>query len=340
MIVPVNEPLLNGNEKKYLNECIDTGYVSSEGPFVKRFEKSMADYIGRKHAIAVTNGTVAIDVAIEALGLEKGDEVIMPTFTIISCISGLIRKGCKPVFVDQNPDTWNMDVTQIEAKITPRTKAIMVVHIYGLPVDMNQVIQLSEKYKLKVIEDAAEMHGQEYIGRKCGSFGDISTVSFYPNKLITTGEGGMVFTDNDMLAERCRSIRNLCFIPEQRFIHNDLGFKLYQEKLGRISSIQLPLVETAYAKNIYWVFGIVIRSDFDFDAKRVSDRLAKWGIGTRPFFWSLHEQPVLHKLGYKSEESFPVSERLSRRGLYIPSGLALTIEQIDYVSAKLAEIFN
>ena len=370
MKVPVNEPLLNGNERKYLNECIDTGYISSEGPFVKKFENSMASYFGRKHAIAVTNGTVAIDIAVEALGLDKGDEVIMPTFTIISCIGALLRKGCVPVFVDQNKDTWNMDITQIENKITSKTKAIMVVHIYGLPVDMNPVIEISEKYNLKIIEDAAEMHGQEYYGKKCGSFGDISTVSFYPNKHITTGEGGMVFTDDDLLADRCRSLRNLCFVPEQRFVHYDLGFnarmsnlqaavglaqferigefiekkrligKLYQERLAGISAIQLPLSETLYAKNIYWVFGILIKNDFNLDARHASEALAKMGIGTRPFFWSMHEQPILHKLGYKSDESFPVSEYLSRRGFYVPSGLAITIEQIEYVSARIMEIFN
>jgi perosamine synthetase len=370
MNVSVNEPLLDGNEKKYLNECIDTGYISSEGPFVKKFENNLAAYFGRKHAIAVTNGTVAIDIAIDALGLKEGDEVIMPTFTIISCIVGLLRKGCKPVFVDQQSDTWNMDVTQIENKITSKTKAIMVVHIYGLPVDMNPIIQLSERYHIQVIEDAAEMHGQKYYGKKCGSFGDISTVSFYPNKLITTGEGGMVFTDNDMIAERCRSLRNLCFIPEQRFVHHELGYnarmsnlqaavglaqlerieefimkkrhigKLYQERLSGITSIQLPLVETNYARNIYWVFGLVINNDFQLDAISAMKKLARWGIGTRPFFWSLHEQPILQKLGYKSEESYPVSERLSRRGFYLPSGLAITEEQIEYVSSKVIEVFN
>ncbi len=370
MNVPVNEPVLDGNEKKYLNECIDTGYISSEGSFVKKFENSLAEYFGRKHAIAVTNGTVAIDIAIDALELKEGDEVIMPTFTIISCIGGLLRKGCKPVFIDQQPDTWNMDIKQIEDKITKKTKAIMVVHIYGLPVDMNPVINLAEKYNLKIIEDAAEMHGQEYFGKKCGSFGDISTVSFYPNKHITTGEGGMIFTDNDILADRCRSLRNLCFIPEQRFIHYELGYnarmsnlqaavglaqyeridefikkkrqigEFYQERLQGISSIQLPLRETSYSKNIYWVFGIVIHPDFYLDAKHVSDELSKHGIGSRPFFWSLHEQPVLEKYGYKSTDSFPVSENLSRRGLYLPSGLAITQEQIDYVSSKMVSIFN
>jgi len=370
MVVPVNEPLLNGNEKKYLNECIDSGYISSEGPFVKRFEDAMAVYIGRKHAIAVTSGTVAIDLAVESLDLQKGDEVIMPTFTIISCVAGLLKKGCKPVFVDQQPDTWNMDVTQIEEKITKQTRAIMVVHIYGLPVDMNPVIDVCKKYNLLLIEDAAEMHGQEYYGKKCGSFGDISIMSFYPNKIITTGEGGMIFTDNDFLAEKCRSLRNLCFIPEQRFFHYDLGYnaritnlqaavglaqlekieehinkkrligKTYQERLCKVKNIQLPLSKTVYAENIYWVFGILINKDFPGDAKNVSNVLAKSGIGTRPFFWCLHQQPLMKKFGLSFKESYPISENLSKRGLYIPSGLALTNEQINYVSERIIEIFS
>jgi perosamine synthetase len=370
MNVPVNEPLLNGNEKKYLNECIDTGWISSEGPFVKKFENNHAKYFERKHAIAVSNGTVAIDIAVDALELNEGDEVIMPTFTIISCITGLLRKKCIPVFIDQMEDTWNMNVSQIEKKITHKTKAIMVVHIYGLPVDMNPVLRIAEKYKLKVIEDAAEMHGQEYFGKKCGSFGDISTVSFYPNKHITTGEGGMIFTDDDRLAERCRSLRNLCFNTEQRFLHYELGYnarmtnlqaalgvaqleridefiakkrqigELYQAKLKNVSSIQLPVSATGYANNIYWVFGIIIKDSFQMDAQAVMKELAKRGIGTRPFFWGLHEQPVLQKWGYKSNESFPVSENLSRRGFYLPSGIAINQEQIDYVVENVKNIFN
>lgn len=303
MFVPVNDPLLTGNEKKYLNECIDTGWISSEGPFVERFEKGLAEYFGRKHAIAVTNGTVAIDIAIDALELKKGDEIIMPTFTIISCINGILRNGYVPVFVDQVEDTWNMDVSQIENKITPRTKAIMVVHIYGLPVDMNPILALAKKYHLKILEDAAEMHGQEYYGKKCGSFGDVSTLSFYPNKLITTGEGGMIFTDDDQIANQCRSLKNLCFIPDQRFLHYRLGYNArmsnlqaavgvaqfekinefilkkrwigtsYQERLSDFPSIQLPVPETVYAKNIYWVFGIVIKDAALPDAKTLMKEL-------------------------------------------------------------------
>ncbi len=370
MQVQVNEPLLDGNEKKYLNECIDTGWISSEGPFIKQFENGLATYLNRKHAIAVSNGTVAIDIAIDALDLKIGDEIIMPTFTIISCVSGLIKKGCIPVFVDQEPDTWNMNVDQIESKITSRTKAIMVVHIYGLPVEMNKVLEIATKYNLKIIEDAAEMHGQEYLGKKCGSFGDISTLSFYPNKHITTGEGGMVLTDNDELANKCRSLRNLCFIPEQRFLHYELGYnarmtnmqaaiglaqleridsfvekkrwigKKYTEQLKHVTSLQFPLEKTTFAENIYWVYGVVIKDNQIMDAKEAMEKFADAGIGTRPFFWGLHEQPVLKHYNINVDGSFPISEHMSRQGFYLPSGLAITESQINYVCDTLLKIFK
>ena len=225
-MIPVNQPLLDGNEKKYLLECIETGWISSEGPFIKQFEEKFAARVDRKHGIAVCNGTAALDAAVEALGIGPGDEVILPAFTIISCIGQIVRAGAKPVLVDSDPATWNMDVSQIEGQITPRTKAIMVVHIYGLPVDMDPVLDIARRHGLKVIEDAAEMHGQNYKGRPCGSFGDISTFSFYPNKHITTGEGGMIVTNDDRLAEECRSLRNLCFQPQKRFVHERLGWNL------------------------------------------------------------------------------------------------------------------
>jgi perosamine synthetase len=229
--IPVNEPLLDGNEKKYLSECIDTGWISSEGPFIRQFEEQFAQRVGRKYGIAVSNGSVAIDAAVAALEISRGDEVILPTFTIISCAAAIVRAGAVPVVVDCDPHTWNMDVSQIEAKITPRTKAIMVVHIYGLPTDMEPVLALADKHGLKIIEDAAEMHGQTYRGLPCGSFGDISTFSFYPNKHITTGEGGMLVTDDQKLAERCRSLRNLCFQPQKRFVHEELGWNFRMTNL-------------------------------------------------------------------------------------------------------------
>lgn len=367
--IPVNQPLLDGNEKKYLNECIDTGWISSDGPFIKKFEEQFAAYVGRKYAIAVCNGSVALDVAVVALGIGKGDEVIMPTFTIISCAAAIVRAGATPVLVDSDPQTWNMDVTQIEAKITSRTKAIMVVHIYGLPVDMDSVLVLAKKYGLKIIEDAAQMHGQTYKGKQCGSFGDISTFSFYPNKQITTGEGGMVMTDDPELAQRCASLRNLCFKPERRFVHDELGFNFrmtnmqaalglaqvekldatvakrrhvgafYTQLLSSTLSLQLPLAQTSYATNIYWVFGFVLHDSVPFDAVECMRKLDEKLVGTRPFFWCMHEQPVLKKMGLFKGERYPVAERMARRGLYVPSGLALTDEQITAVVQRVREIF-
>lgn len=368
--VPVNEPLLKGNEEKYLIECIRTGWISSEGPFIKKFEEQFAARVRRKYGVAVSNGSVALDASVAALGIGAGDEVIMPTFTIISCAAAVVRAGAVPVVVDCDPVTWNMDVTQIEARITSRTKAIMVVHIFGLPVDMNPLLMLAHKYGLKVIEDAAEMHGQTYEMRPCGSFGDISTFSFYPNKHITTGEGGMIMTDDPALADRCRSLRNLCFKSEQRFVHDELGWNYrmtnmqaalgvaqlerldefvqikrrmgarYSKLLASTPGIQLPLAQTGFADNIYWVYGLVIDNSVPFDAKEAMKRLEKLGIGTRPFFWPMHEQPVFKKMGLFANQTCPVSERIARRGFYIPSGMALTDGQIEQVVDAMRKVFQ
>lgn len=367
-MIPVNEPLLDGNEKKYLEECIDSGWISSEGPFVGRFEREFAARVGRKHGIAVANGSLALDAAMVALGLEQGSEVIMPSFTIISCAAAIVRSGCVPVVVDADPLTWNMDINQIESCITDRTRAIMVVHIFGLPCDMGAILDIAKRHNLKVIEDAAEAHGQVCHGRPCGSFGDLSIFSFYPNKHVTTGEGGMIVTDNDDLATACRELRNLCFIPERRFVHERLGWnmrmtnmqaalgvaqlerldafvgrkkrmgRLYTDLLVNMPGIALPLPATEYAENIYWVFGIVLDDSFDFDAIEVMRRLGERGVGTRPFFWPMHEQPVFRKMGMFADVVCPVSERLARRGFYVPSGLALTDDQIYEVAAAVREV--
>jgi perosamine synthetase len=369
-MIPVNEPLLNGNEKKYLAECIDTGWISSEGPFVQRFEERMAAVVGRRHGVAVCNGTVALEAAVAALELQPGDEVIMPAFTIISCAAALVRRGCVPVLVDSDPVTWNMAVAQIEARVTKRTKAIMVVHIYGLPVDMDPVLQLADQYGLKIIEDAAETHGQTYKGRPCGSFGDLSAFSFYPNKHVTTGEGGMVVTDDDRLAERCRSLRNLCFQPKKRFVHEELGYNFrmtnlqaalgvaqlerleesvgrkramgrrYTELLSGVEGLELMPPKMPYAENIYWVYGMVLKDEVPFDAAEAMRRLGQQGIGTRPFFWPMHEQPVFRRMGLFEGERYPVAERLARRGFYIPSGMALTDGQIEEVAQAVKELMR
>jgi perosamine synthetase len=364
--IPVNEPLLHGNEWRYLKECIDTGWISSEGPFIRLFEEKFASQMGRKYGVAVANGSAALEVAVAAVGIGPGDEVIMPTFTIISCAASVVRAGATPVLVDADPYTWNMDIGQVEARITPNTKAMMVVHIYGLPVDMDPMVALGEKYGIRIIEDAAQMHGQTYLDRPCGSFGAISTFSFYPNKLITTGEGGMVLTDDPKLAERCWSLRNLCFQPQKRFVHEELGwnFRLtnlqaavglgqleqldyfvgrkrsmgrhYSALLRNISGLQLPLPKTDYAENIYWVYGLVLEDDLPFDAEEAIRRLKELKIGTRPFFWPMHEQPVFRKMNLFAGERYPVAERLARRGFYIPSGLALTEDQVERVAAAVS----
>jgi perosamine synthetase len=366
--IPVNEPLLDGNEARYLAECISTGWISSEGPFVKRLEDGFAAKAGRRHGIAVCNGSAALDIAIAALGLGPGDEVILPSFTIISCAAAVVRAGAIPVLVDCEPDTWNTTAERIAAQITSRTKAIMIVHIYGLPVDMDPVLDLARRWRLKVIEDAAEMHGQTYRGRPCGSFGEISAFSFYPNKLVTTGEGGIVLTDDAVLAERCRALRNLCFQPGKRFVHQELGWNFrmsnlqaavgvaqlerldefvarkrrmgeaYLEQLADLGGLQLPIARTPYAENIFWVFGVVLEDSVPFDAGEAMRRLAARGIGTRPFFWPLHEQPVFRRMGQFADEVHPNAERLARRGFYLPSGLALADGQIEQVVTAMREI--
>lgn len=368
--IPVNEPLLNGNEKKYLCECIDTGWISSEGPFVKEFEQKMSATVGRKHGIAVSNGTAALEVAAQAIGITEGDEVIMPTFTIISCAMAVTKLGAVPVLVDSDMYTWNMNVEEIEEKITPRTKAIMIVHIYGLPVEVDKILELAQKYGLKVIEDAAEMHGQTYKGKPCGSFGDISIFSFYPNKHITTGEGGMVVTDDDALAERCRSLRNLCFRKDVRYVHDEISDnyrftnlqaavglaqlerldefvarkramgRYYTERLQDIKGLILPIEKTDYAENIYWVYGLVLDKHVQTDNREVQKLLAEEGIGSRTFFWCMHEQPVFRNAGLFSDETYSNAEYLARKGFYIPSGLALTPEQMDEVIDKVSKVMK
>ena len=368
--IPVNEPLLNGNEKKYLCECIDTGWISSEGPFVKEFEQKMSAAVNRRYGIAVSNGTAALEVAVQALGIGEDDEVIMPSFTIISCAAAVTKLGAVPVLVDSDIHTWNMKVDEIETKITPKTKAIMIVHLYGLPVEVDKVLALAKRYNLKVIEDAAEMHGQTYRGRPCRSFGDISTFSFYPNKHITTGEGGMVVMDDEKLAERCRMLRNLCFRKDIRYVHDEISDnyrftnlqaavglaqlerldefvgrkramgRYYTDQLRDIDGLILPIEKTDYADNIYWVYGIVLDEQIEADNKVVQKLLAEEGIGSRTFFWCMHEQPVYRRQGLFKEESYPNAEYLARKGFYIPSGLALTAEQVERVAAGVHRVMD
>ncbi len=368
--IPVFSQTLDGNELRYVTDCVQSGWISSEGPYVGRFEKEFAAAHGRKHGIAVCNGTAALEVAAQALGLGTGDEVIMPTFTIISCASAVIRTGATPVLVDCDARTWNMDVGQVERAITPRTRAIMAVHIYGLPVDLDPVRALARKHGLFLIEDAAEAIGLKYKGRPCGGFGDIGAFSFYANKHVTTGEGGMVLTDDDRLAERCRSLRNLCFQPPRRFVHEEIGWnmrmcnlqaalgvaqleklektiarkkeigRLYTSLLAGFSQVQVPLTATPEAENVYWVYGVVLSDEVPFDATEVEARMGKLGIDTRPFFWCMHEQPVFNRMGLFQKESHHISERISRRGFYLPTGLDLTSREIEAIAETLKKVLT
>lgn len=368
--IPVNEPLLNGNEKKYLCACIDTGWISSEGPFVKEFEQKMSATVDRKYGIAVANGTAALEIATRAIGIGEGDEVIMPTFTIISCAMAVTKLGAVPVLIDSDLFTWNMKVDEIEKKITSRTKAIMMVHLYGLPVDVDRILEIAQKYNLKVIEDAAEMHGQTYKGKPCGSFGDVSIFSFYPNKHVTTGEGGMVVTNDEDIAERCRSYRNLCFRKDVRYVHNEISDnyrftnlqaavglaqlerldefvekkrwigKYYTENLKDVKGIILPKEMDDNAENIYWVYGVLLDNSVDITNRDICKLLGEKGIGTRTFFWCMHEQPVYKDMGFFKGEKYPDAEYLARKGFYIPSGLALQEEQMAQVVEAVKSVIE
>ncbi len=365
--IPVNEPSIGDREKELVNECLDSGWISSEGPFVEQFEKSLSKRVNRKYGIACSSGTAALDLAIASLRIGIGDEVIIPTFTIISCASAVIKSGATPIFIDADPITWNMDVDYIEDAITPKTVAIMAVHIYGLPVDMDPLIEIANKYGLYVIEDAAELIGAKYKNKNCGSFGHISTFSFYPNKQITTGEGGMVLTNDSEISNRCKSLRNLCFQPGNRFVHEELGWnyrmtnlqaalglaqlekldltikkrkkigELYTKYLKGVNQIILPLKKTNFATNIYWVYGIIIDSKYG-TAKKFMEKLKALKIGTRPFFYPMHNQPVFEEMGILKNKDLPISEHLYRQGFYLPSGISLTEEDIKIVCEKLKMI--
>lgn len=367
-IIPVSEPMFGAREEELVIDCLRTGWVSSEGKYVKEFERNCAHYCSMNAGIAVNGGTAALQVAVASLPLNKGDEVIMPSFTIISCAIAIIEAGATPVLVDCDSETWTMNIEEIEGKITKKTKAIMVVHIYGHSVDMDPVLALAKKYGLYVIEDAAEAHGAEYKGRKCGGISDISILSFYANKLVTTGEGGMVLTSNPEFEKKARSLINLCFKPERRFYHTEIGHNyrmtnvqaaigvaqlerleqfvdrkremaaMYNERLAGLP-FQLP-AEKEWTKNIYWMYGVVLDDTVKVEAQEYSQRLREKGVQTRPFFMGMHEQPVFHQMGLFRGEMYPVCERISRKGFYLPSGQAITNEQIERVAEAVWEVLG
>lgn len=366
-MIPVNEPLLGGRALQYVTECIRTGWVSSEGRFIREFEEAWSSYCGMPYGVAVSNGSTALELAVACLDLRPGDEVILPTFTIISCAQAVIAAGAVPVLVDSDPRTWCMDVQDVECKITRRTRAIMPVHMYGHPVDMGVISRLARQRDLWVVEDAAEAHGAEFKGRKVGGIGDLGCFSFYANKILTTGEGGMVLAKRKDQAERIRSLRNLCFQRRRRFYHSEWGHnyrltnlqaavglsqveridehlrrkrwlgQAYNERLGQLSQIALP-VEEPWARNVYWMYGVVLSDDMKYDAVEFANRLRSLGVDTRPFFLGMHEQPVFLRRGLFRRDRHPVAERLARRGLYLPSGLTMDEAKVERVCKAVRKV--
>ena len=367
-MISVNAPLIGSLETEYVLDCLGSAWISSEGAYVRKFEEAWASYCGVEHGVAVSSGTSALLAAVASLGLGPGDEVIMPTFTIIGCAHAVLAAGATPVLVDAEPRTWCMDVEQVAARVTPRTRAIMAVHIYGHPVDMDPLRELARRHSLAVVEDAAEAHGAEYRGARAGSLGDVACFSFYANKILTTGEGGMVVTSDAELARRVRSYINLAFRPERRFYHTEVGYnhrltnvqaaiglaqaedfawrverkreigRRYCELLADVEGLELP-VEMPWARNVYWMVGIVLDKVLG-GAAELARRLKEHGIDTRPFFLGMHEQPVFLERGLFAGERYPVAERLARQGLYLPSGLTLTDEQIEMVTQAVKSVLT
>lgn len=369
-MIPVCEPTLGAKEIEYATEAIKSGWISSAGKYIKEFENKFSAYCGVSQGVAASNGTTALHLALEVMGIGPGDEVIIPTFTMVASCNAVIYTGARPVLVDSEMKTWNMDVSKIEEKITPRTKAIMAVHIYGHPVDMEPLVQVARKHGLHIIEDAAEAHGAEYKGRRTGGLGDIAAFSFYSNKLITTGEGGMVVTNNTAWAENARALRNHYF-GEPRFLHHGVGYNyrmtnvqaaiglaqlerigelvamrrrnavLYNSLLKNVNGIRTP-PEEPWAKNVYWMYGVLVGDEFGMTMPQLREKLQQKGIETRTFFIGMHKQPVYRAGGDKRfpdcTGSYPVSDELEKRGFYLPSSSHLTKEQITEVAEAIKSL--
>ena len=370
--IPVNKPLITSEDLNYLNKSISKGWVSSEGPEVKRFENNFSNFIGNKYSVAVSSGTAALEIAIKSLKLKKGDEVIIPNFTIISNAMAVLKEGLNIKLVDCNIKDWNMDIIEIEKKITKKTKAIIATHIYNFPLRVDILKKICRKNKIILVEDAAEVIGQKLNDKLCGSYGDISIFSFYANKQITTGEGGMITTNSKKLYEQSKNLRNLCFGKKDRFNHEDIGWNYrmtnlqaslgvsqlkriksivgrrhrvgneYFQKLKDNKNIYIPETTRNYAKNIYWVIAFVITNkNLKIDGKKLMKMLLKYGIQTRPFFWPMHKQKVF-KEKYKINTSgkYKNSEYISKYGLYLPSSLDIKSNQIKFICNKVNSILK
>ena len=362
IFIPIAEPVLKGNELKYISNCIKTGWISSQGKYVIEFEKIFSRFCGSSYGVSTSNGTMALHLALKTLGIGLDDEVIVPTLTFVATANAVVYTGAKPIFVDSETSTWNMDPKKIEEKITNKTKAIIVVHLYGHPCDMDPILDIAKRYKLYVIEDSAQAHGARYKGRRVGSIGDIGCFSFYGNKIITTGEGGMIVTDNSEWYKRSCFLRDHSMSKERRYYHPEIGYNyrltnvqaaiglaqmerlnsmlskrekinnLYDHLLCNVKGISLqPHAE--WADQVCWLYSILVEKDFGFSRDKLIERLNKKGIDTRPFFIPMHMLPP-----YKTSQDFPVAEGLSEKGLNLPSSIALKDREIKFICDTIKKI--
>ena len=370
-MIPICEPYLNGNELKYVKNAVRTGGISSSGKYVRVFEEAFAEYCDVKYSVAVCNGTVALQLALVCLGIGKGDEVIVPDFTTIASAFSVCHTGAKPVFVDVDKMTWNIDTGKIEEKITPQTKAIIPVHIFGNPCDMDAIDKIAKKYKLFIIEDAAEAHGAMYKGRKTGNLSDISAFSFFANNDLTTGEGGMVVTNDKNLYNRALYYKNLCFDPDalRNYIHNNIGFnvrmsnihaaiglaqtemadeykqikirngRLYRKYLKNLSGIILQK-DQPNGENVFWMNGILLDTErYGGTRENLINRLKERGIETKLFFVGMHRRLSLLKFGCNGTGDYPVTDNLAQNGFYLPSACSLKEEEIKYICNLIKKYF-
>jgi perosamine synthetase len=360
--ISIAYPIFNGNEKKYLNDCIDTGWISSKGEYIEKFETKFASMVGSKFALSCSNGTVSLHLALLALGIEEGDEVIMPDLTYIATANAVIYCNAKPVFVDVDKDTWNIDPLSIERAITKKTKAIIVVHLYGNPVDMKAVMKIASRHKLYVIEDAAEAHGAEFGGKKVGNIGDIGSFSFYGNKIITTGEGGMVTMNDTRIFDKVKLLKGQGVDPKKSYWHVVVGYnyrmtnieaaiglaqlekftwhfkqrkrihELYKKSFEKYSDLFVMQKDQVGGINAYWMNSIILHPSVKISRDDLILKLAEDGIETRPVFYPMHVMPP-----YKQNDKFPNSTYIAQNGISLPTHAKLSKNDIEYIVAKIVE---
>ena len=368
--IPVSQPLLGESEVRYLNDALSKGAISGlYGKYITRFETEFAQYSDCAFGVSVVNGTTAIHLALAALSIGEGDEVLVSTLTNMATCFPILYQRAKPVPIDIEEETWNLDPRLLEAKITRKTKAILVVHLFGHSVDMDPVLEIARKYKLFVIEDCAEAHGALYKGKKAGSLGDIGCFSFYANKIITTGEGGMITTNNRDLAEKCRNLKNLAYGSQNKFQHGDVGYNyrmtnlqaalgcaqmekieqviaakrriavFYNESLKNCEALQLP-IEKSYARNVYWMYHVALRGGLSDKRAEIMKNLSENGIETREGFIPYNMQDLFLQKGWTKPEDCPLARDCAYSTFYLPTGASLEAEDLDYIVNQLCAIIR